>query len=189
MEQQQKDRDAWVAAAIAAMRSGGVYSIRVEAIARDMRVTKGSFYWHFADRSDLLDEVLAAWEEETRWLIAEALAAPTPRERMLRYFSLIPESRKSYPPDVEVLAWARRDKRIAKRVRETEEVRHAFFETQLRDAGLRNAEATRRAQVAFLATQGWIEQTARGVHGIEELQKFVGYLFDLMLTPTKKVKA
>ena len=36
-------------------------------------VSKGSFYWHFQDREDLLAKMMSQWEqEETEWLTAEA---------------------------------------------------------------------------------------------------------------------
>ncbi|MBR9990945.1 MAG: helix-turn-helix transcriptional regulator, partial [Gemmatimonadetes bacterium] len=43
-------REEWLSAAAQAMSDGGVEAVRVEAIARDLSITKGSFYWHFKDR-------------------------------------------------------------------------------------------------------------------------------------------
>ena len=41
----------------------------MEVVARDLHASKGSFYWHFRDRADLLDKMLAHWEvEELGWL-------------------------------------------------------------------------------------------------------------------------
>ena len=41
----------------------GVESVRVEVLARDLGVSKGSFYWHFRDRGELLEKLLARWED------------------------------------------------------------------------------------------------------------------------------
>jgi AcrR family transcriptional regulator len=183
-----KDRADWVRAAVSAFRAGGIENVRVEALARQLGVTKGSFYWHFHDRSELLSALLDEWEEETEWLIARANEAPTARDRLIRYFSLVPETRKRYPPDVEILAWARRDARIGARVRKTEARRIGFFEDQMRAAGIRGVEARRRARIAFLATQGWIEQMTRDAHGGESFRAFATNLFDLVLTTPKSSK-
>src|SRR5690606_14615731 len=59
-------RDDWSNAAAVATAAGGIDAVRVEALARRLGVTKGSFYWHFADRSALLDAVLTRWEEASR---------------------------------------------------------------------------------------------------------------------------
>ena len=37
--------------------------MRVEALAARLGVSKGGFYWHFADRRALLDEMLDTWEK------------------------------------------------------------------------------------------------------------------------------
>jgi AcrR family transcriptional regulator len=57
------DADAWIAAAFDALADGGIDAVRVEPLAKALRITKGSFYWHFADRRALLDALLAAWAQ------------------------------------------------------------------------------------------------------------------------------
>ena len=55
------DTAAWIAAAFDALAEGGIDAVRVEPLAKALGITKGSFYWHFADRRALLDAMLAAW--------------------------------------------------------------------------------------------------------------------------------
>ena len=55
------DAAAWIAAAFDALADGGIDAVRVEPLAKALDITKGSFYWHFADRRALLDAMLAAW--------------------------------------------------------------------------------------------------------------------------------
>ena len=55
--------DDWVDAAYRRFNEGGLAAVRVEAVARDLGATKGSFYWHFTDRGALVDDVLTRWEE------------------------------------------------------------------------------------------------------------------------------
>ncbi|MEJ0076372.1 MAG: TetR family transcriptional regulator [Alphaproteobacteria bacterium] len=55
------DAEAWVTAAFDALAEGGVDAVRVEPLAKALGITKGSFYWHFADRRALLDAMLIAW--------------------------------------------------------------------------------------------------------------------------------
>lgn len=57
----QADRDSWIARGYAVLLERGVAAITVEGLARELGVTKGSFYWHFTNRDDLLAAVLDRW--------------------------------------------------------------------------------------------------------------------------------
>ena len=57
------DAAAWIAAALDVLADGGIDAVRVEPLAKTLGVTKGSFYWHFADRRALLDAMLRTWME------------------------------------------------------------------------------------------------------------------------------
>ena len=59
----QLDRNAWIQAALDVLADEGVTGMRVEVLAKRLRVTKGSFYWHFKDRQDLLTGVLETWKD------------------------------------------------------------------------------------------------------------------------------
>lgn len=62
----------WVLAGYRALVLGGVAGLKVEALAREMATTKGSFYWHFKNMDELQAEMLAVWE---RLATAEITAA------------------------------------------------------------------------------------------------------------------
>jgi len=55
------DSHAWIAAAFEALAAGGIDAVRVEPLAKALDITKGSFYWHFADRRALIDAMLGSW--------------------------------------------------------------------------------------------------------------------------------
>src|SRR5688572_31815323 len=172
-------REEWIVAAVEALRRGGVEAVRVEPLARALGVSRGSFYWHFRDRRELLETILARWEEETAWLIAGAAAAPTPRERATRFFELANAS--PYPPDREIFAWARRDTKVARRVEAVEAKRVAFFEQVLRDAGAPEARCRPLGETLYLATLGWLERRWRGSAGGYAFERFSGEVIDLVL--------
>jgi AcrR family transcriptional regulator len=73
----------WIDAASVAIVEGGVGAVAVEPLAQRLGVTKGSFYWHFANRDALLQAALARWEQEgTEAIIAELDQIADPRHRL-----------------------------------------------------------------------------------------------------------
>ncbi|MBA3405845.1 MAG: serine hydrolase [Gemmatimonadaceae bacterium] len=120
------DRPDWLRAARLALLHRGVEGVRVEPLARDLGVTKGSFYWHFADRGDLLETLLSEWEAEES-LLSDA-QDENPNEA-LKY--ILEEVRRrtlaseqgDWPSDVAIFAWAAVNPAIARRVNRAEEKR------------------------------------------------------------------
>jgi AcrR family transcriptional regulator len=75
----------WESAALDALAEDGLAGVAIEPIARRLGVTKGSFYWHFADRDALVAAALAHWEISHTENVIDALKDVTdPRERLAR---------------------------------------------------------------------------------------------------------
>ena len=55
----------WTEAALDALARGGLAAVAVEPLAKALGATKGSFYWHFADRNALLQATLELWEQRS----------------------------------------------------------------------------------------------------------------------------
>ncbi len=73
----------WTEAALAALARGGVAAVAVEPLAKALQTTKGSFYWHFADRNALLEATLELWElRDTDRVMASLDAAANPQTRL-----------------------------------------------------------------------------------------------------------
>jgi len=53
----------WLNEAFAMLAEGGVDCIKIEVLAKRLKVTKGGFYWHFKNRGDLLSRMLDRWRE------------------------------------------------------------------------------------------------------------------------------
>jgi len=73
----------WTEAALAVLARDGLAGVAVEPLARQLGATKGSFYWHFIDRADLIRATVELWEQrETTEVIDRIQAIPDPRERL-----------------------------------------------------------------------------------------------------------
>jgi AcrR family transcriptional regulator len=150
----------WVRAASVRLTQEGVESVRVEVLARDLGVSKGSFYWHFRDRGELLEKLLEAWEKaEFDWLdgeITEAAAAT-------RWASFIERTTDAQRTGMAVAlaAWARQDERVAIRIAVIERKKTALIAEVLHDIGFDRARAESWAGVILLVCLGWTDRTTR----------------------------
>ena len=55
-------RDDWLKQSMEVLRTDGVGGVRILRLAKSLGVSRGSFYWHFRNRQDLLDHMLDWWE-------------------------------------------------------------------------------------------------------------------------------
>jgi CubicO group peptidase (beta-lactamase class C family) len=118
-------------AARLALLHRGVDGVRVERLARDLQVTKGSFYWHFRDRGELLETLLREWEEETS-LLTDALRREDPRTALPEILAElgrrnVASERGETPSDASIFAWAAVDPRVARRANRVEAERMRLF--------------------------------------------------------------
>ena len=73
----------WAEAALHLIAEAGLGALTVEALAARLGVTKGSFYWHFKGRSELLAAALGRWEQRTTTEAITGLSAVTDARQRL----------------------------------------------------------------------------------------------------------
>ena len=104
----------WVAAGLESLRRGGVDAVRVERLATDLGITKGSFYWHFRNREELLEAVLEHWSREMTDAEFERIASLEGglADRLLALAQdVLEKGMGRYDPAIR--AWARAERRVA----------------------------------------------------------------------------
>jgi AcrR family transcriptional regulator len=157
-------RQDWVDAARKRLAESGVEAVRVELLARDLGVTKGSFYWHFKDRGDLLEAVLQEWEATTDRVSGSVPEDAAPSERIERFLELITASAADPAQaalENAVLAWAQRDSAVAERVAAVEARRTADAERLLTELGFPPAEAASWADIGYTTFVGMMNRSTR----------------------------
>jgi len=152
----------WIRAAQTHLAGQGIESVRVEVLARDLGVSKGSFYWHFRDRNDLLEKLLARWEDgELQWLNAEA--GTEAATRWARFIERTSEPERMRL-EIALRAWARGDERVAGRVVEIETRKERLIAGVLHDIGFTQSAADSGAEVISLICLGWLDRATRAKH-------------------------
>jgi AcrR family transcriptional regulator len=151
-------RKDWIDAALQALADGGPSAVAVERLAARLETTKGSFYWHFKDREELITEALAAWErEETDAVIEEMQRIADPTERLRMLLIAATELEEEEHPDVRLLPSAS-DPIIGEVVKRVQRKRLDFLAHAFRDAGFPPAESRLRARLAYSVYLGWFQQ-------------------------------
>ena len=164
MSPERLDREAWVRAGLDALEEGGTAAVSAAALARALGVTRGSFYWHFDSRDELLRAVLETWEREHSDAVLDALAAVAdPRERL----RLLLGAATSKPPSlfIRLLEAQGAEPAAAEVLARSRERRVDFLAKAFRDCGVTPAAARRRALAAYAMYVG----LAQLVSGDEEL--------------------
>ncbi|GAA0238658.1 TetR/AcrR family transcriptional regulator [Rhodanobacter caeni] len=147
----------WELAALQLIAEQGVGALAVEALARRLGVTKGSFYWHFRTREALLQAALERWEQYgEREIISQIEQIADPRERLPELFRRVAHELQphrvyaallkalDHPLVVPVMA------RVSSR-------RTEFLETAYRQAGLASSDALNRARLTYAAYVGFLQ--------------------------------
>lgn len=160
-------RQDWIDAAVAALVDDGVEAIAVEALARSLGVTKGSYYWHFDRRDDLLAAVLDQWEQDGTRAVIEAVerAAPDPHARLVELGRLTFGGSATDVDRIEpaLRAWATADPTAAAVVARVDARRVGFVRDLLVAAGVAPAVAEHRAHLLYLALIGeWLWRSTGG---------------------------
>lgn len=146
--------DTWIDAAIDVLEYEGVDAVRVDVLARNLGVTRGSFYWHFKDREDLLRHMLKAWSTATTENLTRRLvnASDDPREQLRDVLSLPFRGRSAERGsriELSIRAWARRDALAREAVDESDRSRLAYIAQIYSGLGCGLIEARHRALMTY----------------------------------------
>jgi len=151
----------WIRAASLRFAQEGLESVRIELLARDLGVSKGSFYWHFRDREDLFNSVVTEWErEETEWLTEATEFQRSPAARWAKFVERGADPQRGRF-EAALRSWARRDDRVASRVAAIEKERAIYIAGVLREVGFTPEAADTWSEHALLLYLGWLDRATR----------------------------
>ena len=149
------DRDAWLKKALDVLFANGIAQVKIEVLARKLKLTKGSFYWHFKNRDDLLRSMVDWWRENQLRFIAtlnhhEVERATHVIKAVINFTQHTDDSNH----DIAMREFARFNKYAARAVVEVDEQRTAYLASLFRAATFSEAEALLRARALYFYQVG-----------------------------------
>lgn len=172
----------WIAAASNVLVNRSVDAIGVESLAKELGVTKGSFYWHFKDREDLLRRVLTSWRgAATERIIFRFESRNLPARELIRDLLSLPfrgeAAKDAASIELAIRAWGRRDEMARAVVEEVDGKRLSYIAQCFSALGFGIAEARSRAFLLYsyelsesiLAGQGTASQKSERRGFVERL--------------------
>lgn len=149
-------RDDWAEAALRALSTGGLKALSVEGLARRLGVTKGSFYWHFKGKDELLEAALQRWERRgTVERFGQLDLMEEPADRLRRLFAATLEDEATLALDFAVQV-AADDPRIAPWAKRVNRRWVAWLTGVYWELGLEVEEAHRWALLAYSSYIGFL---------------------------------
>jgi AcrR family transcriptional regulator len=179
----------WAEAALQLIAEKGLRALTVTALSSRLGVTKGSFYWHFHGRSELLRAALERWEQRATTEAIKGLEAVTDARRrlelMLDAASQPPRARSLYA----ALAEAAEDPVVRDVLNRVASVRIAYLQTCYRTLGLSPAMAKSYAVFAYAAYRGLLQLAHEAPAALPTDWSSYPGVIRTALVPTGRVRA
>jgi AcrR family transcriptional regulator len=144
----------WLDQGLKTLAERGFTALKAEPLAKALGVSRGSFYWHFADIGAFHAAILKHWREvAAEQIIANLEAAPDNRDRLPLLLRQAFGGRLAL--ESAVRTWATVDPAARSAVQAIDRRRLSYVESMLRAAGLSPGGARARAQIFYWAFVGF----------------------------------
>ncbi len=150
----------WLQAGFRALTTAGPQALKAEPLAKSLKVSKGSFYWHFKDISDFKSAMISHWAKAaTADVIAHinaGIANPTEKLYALALRTTeLPRANYGGPASESAIRdWAKYEPEIAKIIAKIDAQRIAFTEALFQEFGHEKKQAGQSARLLYSALIG-----------------------------------
>jgi AcrR family transcriptional regulator len=143
----------WIKHGLSTLAQDGAGALKVGPMADGLAVSRGSFYWHFADIADFRAQLLQSWQEQATDRVIRELEAQKDRPDRLKQLMRRAFSSKRRL-DRAIRSWAAQDREVAAIVSSVDARRVAYIAKMLAAAGVEGQKAQRRAAFLYWAWLG-----------------------------------
>lgn len=178
-------KDDWIEAGLNTLVKKSIDSVRVELMAKQFKVTRGSFYWHFESRQDWLNQILGRWRETaTKTVIQRFDYECMSAADILNQLATLPyhgdSAQRAADIELAIRAWARRDESARRFVDEVDEERMHFLTELFRRISHSVEDAGSKAFIFYSLLLS--ESLIKYDKDIYEKSNRIQYIIDQVLT-------
>ncbi len=154
-------KDDWLKRGLRTLATDGAHALKVGPMAAKLKVSRGSFYWHFKDVADFQSQILRVWQERSTDQVIRELETGTALPDRL---ALLMKRAFAGRRDLEraIRSWATEDAAVARVVAGVDTRRVAYIAKMLVAAGVERKKALARAVFLYWAYLGQPLVTAPG---------------------------
>jgi AcrR family transcriptional regulator len=148
-------RQDWLTMGIQVLIEKGVEAVKIDPLAKLLNVTRGSFYWHFKDRNDLLEAILHEWEaRNTKRIIAQVEELESsPSFKLMRLFEIAAQDDNRFEKAIRI--WSDNDSRAFAAIEQVDRQRLDYLQDLFLQLGFSETDAKVRAQIVYSVRLGW----------------------------------
>ncbi|MBT3988950.1 MAG: TetR/AcrR family transcriptional regulator [Rhodospirillaceae bacterium] len=168
-------KEQWSALGLKVLGQKGVGALRIDELCQKLKVTKGSFYWHFKGRAIFLSAILDYWKKIATLDIIERIEIQggSAKEKISTLFEEANSGVVDFSAEQAIRHWARSNKPAARAVLDVDEKRINFLVEQFKALKLNKLEAETRAHLLYslIISEGVIYQREKPANRRQRLRR------------------
>lgn len=171
-------QEIWLEAAYQLLLESGVDSVRILTLAKQLKLSRTSFYWFFKDRDALLEALLTLWQEKnTAALLRQAASyAQSLAEATLNIFDCwLDNAIFDNSFEHAVRSWGVQSPQVSKALEEADRIRLEAIKAMFVHHGCEPLVADVRSRALYLTQIGYISMNTQEDVGIR-MQRVPAYV-------------
>lgn len=145
----------WLEKALVTLERDGINAVKIEHLAKEFKVSRSGFYWHFKNRQGLIRSMVEYWGEEytSRVMANSKVLNAKPKERLYNIMEMILENDLTRL-DLQMRIIAEKDPVAWEMVDQVYQKRLAFLRSTFSEMGFEGEELEMRTHL-FVCYHTW----------------------------------
>ncbi len=176
----------WLEKALEILALDGIEEVKINRLAKELKVSRSGFYWHFENRQGLINAMIKFWGTEFTEVVTsnKKLLSYEPKKRLYRTMRMIVEHNLTQL-ELPMLACAQTDPIANKLVNRVYQMRIDFFRSALSEMGFEGEDLEMRCYL-FTCYHTWEGNMFRNLLSKAKRLKWLKMRLEMLCAPTDK---